>query len=204
MSRSSADGLRRGATPWCVSSISTRERRAGSPRREPVGATGQGPDEASASDALRPCRFRMRQRYERQDCPHVLVSGCRPSSETWQTTQCVSSRPAPRARSMMSCTHPGQCLGGFLDCRLKHFPHRWHRVANCIQSPSANHKALEPFRAGVRAPSPLATIQDGTSESVQFRHRVALEASLQHDAVFVQHVADGAFRTLQAKHQIAV
>ena len=53
-------------------------------------------------------------------------------------------------------------------------------------------------------PTPLVTSQDGMSESVQFRHRVPLQASLEHDAVFVQHVADGAFRALQAKHQIAV
>ena len=181
-----------------------REHRAGSPRREPVGATGQGPNVASASEALPSVLL--------PDAPEKRTAGLTarpgvgarwPSNETWQTTQCVSSRPAPRARSMMARTHPGQYFGGFLDCLMKHFPHRWHRVANCIQSPSANHKALERFRIGIRA-LPLVTIQDGTSESVQFRHRVALQTSLQHDAVFVQHVADGAFRTLQAKHQIAV
>ena len=182
-----------------------REHRTGSPRREPVGATGQGPDEASASDALPAVPL--------PDAPEIRTAGlpARPGVAVSALERDLADDAMRQQSPRPTCEkddgpHTPRAVSRWLP-RLP--PGALSRTAGTV-----SRIAFSPRQSTTRPsnhsgqvsvpPSPLATIQDGTSESVQFRHWVALEASLQHDAVFVQHVADGAFRTLQAKHQIAV
>ena len=74
----------------------------------------------------------------------------------------------------MARSHPGQHLGGFLDFRLKHFPHRWHRVANCIQSPPANHKATAGVTTNANTTGPTCSLVSPAHVQVRQEHKQSL------------------------------